>query len=29
MTAHEWFVEHRTEYVTRALEPDDDEQGAA
>ena len=24
MTAHEWFIEHRTEYVTRALEPDDE-----
>lgn len=24
MTAHEWFVEHRTEYATRALEPDDE-----
>jgi hypothetical protein len=24
MTAHEWFVEHRTDYATRALEPDEE-----
>lgn len=24
MTAHEWFVEHRTDYATRALEPADE-----
>jgi hypothetical protein len=24
MTAHEWFIEHRTDYATRALEPADE-----
>jgi hypothetical protein len=24
MTAHEWFVEHRTDYATRGLEPEDE-----
>jgi hypothetical protein len=23
MTSHEWFVEHRVDYVTRTLDPDD------
>ena len=24
MTAHQWFVEHRTAFVIRSLDPDED-----